>query len=106
MLLAAHSFSGEQAVANLEKVRQQTERLGKEGVTSVLIEGGGQVNASALKARIVDKVMFFVAPLLLGGNGAVSAIGGPGVKTLKQAFRLQQFSLTPVGDDWMAEGYL
>jgi len=81
-------------------------RLGKEGLSSVLIEGGAQVNASALKAGIVDKVMFFVAPLLLGGNGAVSAIGGPGVKTLKQAFRLKHFSLTSVGDDWMAEGYL
>lgn len=81
-------------------------RLAENGLTDVLIEGGSHINASALKEGIVDKVMFFVAPILIGGNGAISVIGGPGIKHLKDALPLRQASVTPVGKDWMVEGYL
>ncbi|MGP0565145.1 MULTISPECIES: bifunctional diaminohydroxyphosphoribosylaminopyrimidine deaminase/5-amino-6-(5-phosphoribosylamino)uracil reductase RibD [unclassified Nitrospina] len=81
-------------------------RLAENGLTHVLIEGGSRLNAAALKARIVDKVLFFVAPLLIGGNGAVSVIGGPGIQKLKDAMHIQKPTLTPVGRDWMVEGYL
>lgn len=81
-------------------------RLAENGLTHVLIEGGARLNAAALKARIVDKVLFFVAPMLIGGNGAVSVIGGPGIQKLKDALHIQNSVLTTVGKDWMVEGYL
>ena len=59
------------------------EMLGKREITSMLIEGGGEINASAIAAGIVDKVMCFVAPKIIGGQNAPGPIGGEGVPNLK-----------------------
>jgi len=80
--------------------------LGQSGVTSILVEGGGGLNASALKEGIVDKVVLFLAPLIIGGESAPGVVGGPGVKSLKQALNIKGLTVTPVGADWMVEGYL
>ena len=80
--------------------------LGQMEITSLLIEGGSGLNASALKAGIVDKVVLFLAPLIIGGDTAPGVVGGPGVKSLKQALNLKNLTVTPVGADWMVEGYL
>ncbi len=80
--------------------------LGQMEVASLLIEGGSGLNASALKAGIVDKVVLFLAPLIIGGDTAPGVVGGPGVKSLKQALNLKKLTVTPVGADWMVEGYL
>ena len=84
------------------------EILGEREVTSVLIEGGGEVNASAVAAGIVDKVMCFVAPKLIGGRGAPGAIGGEGIASLKCVPQLRRISITPIpdSDDFLIEGYL
>ena len=83
------------------------EILGKREITSVLIEGGGEVNASAIAAGIVDKVMCFVAPKLIGGRNAPGPIGGEGVPSLKDVPHLQRISVTPMPDaDFLIEGYL
>ncbi len=81
-------------------------RIGENGITSVLIEGGGEVNASALKEKIVDKIVWFMAPKIIGGNFAPGVVGGNGVKTLKQALPVKDLMFTPLGNDWMVEGYL
>ncbi len=80
--------------------------LGQMEITSLLIEGGSGLNASALKAGIVDKVVLFLAPLIIGGDTAPGVVGGPGIKSLKQALNLKKLTVTPVGADWMVEGYL
>ena len=80
--------------------------LGQTGIVSVLIEGGSGLNASAFKEGIVDKVVLFLAPLIIGGELAPGAVGGPGVKRLKQALPIKNLRVTPVGADWMVEGYL
>ena len=80
--------------------------LGQSGVTSVLIEGGGGLNASTLRAGIVDKVVLFLAPLIIGGESSPGVVGGPGIKSLKQALNIKGLTVTPVGADWMVEGYL
>lgn len=83
------------------------EILGKREITSVLIEGGGEINASAIAAGIVDKVMCFVAPKLIGGRNAPGPIGGEGVPNLKEAPHLQRIRITPMPDaDLLIEGYL
>lgn len=83
------------------------ETLGKREITSVLIEGGGEINASAIAAGIVDKVMCFVAPKLIGGRNAPGPIGGEGVPTLKDVPHLQRIRITPMpDDDFLIEGYL
>jgi diaminohydroxyphosphoribosylaminopyrimidine deaminase/5-amino-6-(5-phosphoribosylamino)uracil reductase len=83
------------------------ETLGKREITSVLIEGGGEINASAIAAGIVDKVMCFVAPKLIGGRNAPGPVGGEGVPTLKDVPHLQRIRITPMpDDDFLIEGYL
>jgi len=80
--------------------------LGQLEIVSVLLEGGSGINASALKAGIVDKVVLFLAPLIIGGESAPGVVGGPGTKSLKQALNIKNLTVTPVGADWMVEGYL
>ena len=77
-------------------------------ITSVLVEGGGEVNASAIAAGVVDKVMCFIAPKLIGGRNAPGPIGGEGISSLSDVPRLQRVSITPISDsaDFLIEGYL
>jgi diaminohydroxyphosphoribosylaminopyrimidine deaminase/5-amino-6-(5-phosphoribosylamino)uracil reductase len=81
-------------------------RLAAEGIDSVLIEGGGETAAPFLDARLVDKVSIFVAPLLIGGRGAVPAIGGPGVERIADALRLERVTTEWIGPDLLYSGYV
>lgn len=80
--------------------------LGREGITSVMIEGGAEVCASALSSGIVDKVVYFIAPKIVGGRNAPTAVGGDGVELLRDAITLRDVSYTPVGSSIMVQGYL
>lgn len=73
-------------------------------VHSILLEGGGEVLASALAERIVDRVVFFIAPVLIGGRQAPGAVGGAGIRRLARAIRLQEVRCRRVGPDWCVEG--
>jgi len=74
-------------------------RLGREGLLSVLVEGGGQIHASLLAAGLADELRLYVAPLAVGGPAA-SWLGGDGVATLAAAWRFRWLGAPePVGDD-------
>jgi diaminohydroxyphosphoribosylaminopyrimidine deaminase/5-amino-6-(5-phosphoribosylamino)uracil reductase len=77
------------------------DRLGAEQVTSLLVEGGGEVNASFLLARLAHKVAFFYAPTILGGAKARRAVGGDGAASLEQALKLDRLRWRRVGPDWL-----
>ncbi|HIA65939.1 TPA: bifunctional diaminohydroxyphosphoribosylaminopyrimidine deaminase/5-amino-6-(5-phosphoribosylamino)uracil reductase RibD [Candidatus Poribacteria bacterium] len=81
-------------------------RLIELGITSILIEGGSEIHASALDAGIVDKVMFFVAPKLIGGQSAPGVIGGNGITNLSEAIDIHNWEFTKIGEDFLIEGYL
>lgn len=72
-------------------------------VTGALLEGGSALNWAFIEAGLVDRVAMFVAPLLIGGEKAPTAVGGHGV-LLPDALRLQELSARPVGSDWLLEG--
>jgi len=82
------------------------EALGKLGFLSVMIEGGAEINASALQEGVVDKVLLFLAPLLIGGKSTATAVGGEGIDALRQAKRLTQLHIERFDDDILIEGYL
>jgi diaminohydroxyphosphoribosylaminopyrimidine deaminase/5-amino-6-(5-phosphoribosylamino)uracil reductase len=82
------------------------EALGKRGILSVMIEGGAEINASALRERIVDKVQVFLAPILIGGSSTPTAVGGDGIETLSQALRLRDVRIERFDGDILVEGYL
>ncbi|KJS30554.1 MAG: hypothetical protein VR64_15125 [Desulfatitalea sp. BRH_c12] len=80
-------------------------QLGKMGITSVLIEGGAQVAASALAADIVDKVVIFYAPKILGGDDGVPMFRGQGPAFMREALAIHDMTLEMVGEDVMVQGY-
>jgi len=81
-------------------------KLGQRGIASLLIEGGAEVNASVLRAGVVDRVLFFLAPRLLGGRAAIGAIGGMSPARLSEALNLKRTMISRVGLDILVEGYL
>ncbi|NQU18225.1 MAG: bifunctional diaminohydroxyphosphoribosylaminopyrimidine deaminase/5-amino-6-(5-phosphoribosylamino)uracil reductase RibD [Candidatus Saganbacteria bacterium] len=80
--------------------------LGGRGITSILIEGGGRLNASALKYDIVDKINFFIAPMIIGGSFALTPVEGAGIKKISEVFKLKDTSVARFGEDILIEGYL
>ena len=76
-------------------------KLGAEEVTSLLVEGGGEVNASFLLPDLAQRVAFFYAPKILGGANARKAVGGHGAKSLQEAKELTDVEWRRVGIDWL-----
>jgi diaminohydroxyphosphoribosylaminopyrimidine deaminase/5-amino-6-(5-phosphoribosylamino)uracil reductase len=74
-------------------------QLGAENVTSLLVEGGGKVNAGFFEQQLVHAVAFYYAPKVLGGEHSRRAVSGRGAKTLQEAIRLKNASWKKVGQD-------
>jgi diaminohydroxyphosphoribosylaminopyrimidine deaminase/5-amino-6-(5-phosphoribosylamino)uracil reductase len=77
--------------------------LARRGISRLLVEGGGEVVASALQAQAVDRVVWIIAPKLFGG-GCVPAVGGPGIRSLGRAVRLKNVQTRRLGEDWVMTG--
>jgi diaminohydroxyphosphoribosylaminopyrimidine deaminase/5-amino-6-(5-phosphoribosylamino)uracil reductase len=82
------------------------ERLGEMDITSVMIEGGSSLASHALKDGVVDKVMFFIAPKIIGGKDSYPAVGGESCGRLDDAYRLEDLRVRRSGDDLLVEGYM
>ena len=78
--------------------------LGRQEVDGLLIEGGGALAWSALEQGLVQRVYAYLAPMLLGGEGAKSPVEGRGFPAPDQAVRLKKLTLTPLGADVLLEG--
>ncbi|NJN06180.1 MAG: hypothetical protein HC814_07185 [Rhodobacteraceae bacterium] len=76
-------------------------RLGRENVTSLLVEGGGEVNAAFLQQHLAHRIAFFYAPKILGGRDSRPGVGGAGAGSLKEALRLRDVEWRRVGPDLM-----
>ena len=79
--------------------------LGRLNITGVMIEGGSSIASSAVSSRIVDKVMFFVAPKIIGGTDSIPSIGGKSPSLLKNSVQLKDLQVTAAGEDILIEGY-
>jgi diaminohydroxyphosphoribosylaminopyrimidine deaminase/5-amino-6-(5-phosphoribosylamino)uracil reductase len=74
-------------------------KLGAENITSLLVEGGGEVNASFLLGGLAQRVAFFYAPKILGGRDARKAVAGAGAKSLAEALQLRDVEWKRIGPD-------
>jgi diaminohydroxyphosphoribosylaminopyrimidine deaminase/5-amino-6-(5-phosphoribosylamino)uracil reductase len=74
-------------------------KLGAEEVTSLLVEGGGEVNDAFLRAGLAQRVAFFYAPKILGGTNARKAVSGPGARGLEDALELTHVQWRRLGPD-------
>jgi diaminohydroxyphosphoribosylaminopyrimidine deaminase/5-amino-6-(5-phosphoribosylamino)uracil reductase len=79
--------------------------LASQGIVSVMIEGGAATAASALKEKVIDKVLFFYAPKILGGD-ALPMIGTLGLSRVRQALNVKDLQVDKSGDDFVVTGYL
>ena len=75
-------------------------------ITSVLIEGGGAVIGSAFQDKVVDKILLFYAPKILGGDDGVAICRGSGPKLMKDCIAVDDIAVHRFGDDVMIEGYV
>lgn len=87
-------------------LRDLMKKLGRKEMNSVLIEGGSEINASALKAGVVDKAVFFVAPLIMTGADSRCSVGGRSPSRLAGAVRTRDLSVRFAGRDMIIEAYI
>ena len=80
--------------------------IGEKNIDSILIEGGSELNFSALEEGIVDKIRFYIAPKILGGHKSKSSIGGQGFSRLYDCINLNEISYKNINDDLIVEGYI
>lgn len=77
--------------------------LSQRELSTVLLEGGGELNAAMLRQGLVDRVAFFFAPMLLGGRNSRTVMGGADVTELSSAIRVHNMAARPVGADLLIE---
>ncbi|MCU9612961.1 bifunctional diaminohydroxyphosphoribosylaminopyrimidine deaminase/5-amino-6-(5-phosphoribosylamino)uracil reductase RibD [Caldibacillus lycopersici] len=79
--------------------------LGENQISSLLIEAGGTVNASFFENQLIDKVVVYFAPKLIGGANAPTFLEGTGLEQMSEAIELADGSFTPIGKDFKFVGY-
>lgn len=88
---------------NLKFLMQE---LAKRNIDSILLEGGGTLNFEAMQQGVVDKVIVFIAPKIIGGTEAITPVEGRGISLLANAVELENLKTIQSGQDIMVEGYL
>jgi diaminohydroxyphosphoribosylaminopyrimidine deaminase/5-amino-6-(5-phosphoribosylamino)uracil reductase len=81
-------------------------KLGAENVTSLLVEGGGEVNASFLLGGFAQRVAFFYAPKILGGRDSLKGVAGGGAANLADAIQLGEVEWRKIGEDLMMTAWV
>ena len=79
------------------------QKLGRRGIDSILLEGGAELNYSALKSGIVQAVLTYIAPKMFGGRDAKTPVAGAGVALPDQAFMLDSPKIRQIGEDILVE---
>ena len=93
----------EEGLVDLESLLKA---LGEREITSVLVEGGGILLGSLFDHRLVDKVIAFIAPVIIGGDEAKTAVGGKGVDNVADSLKLQRVRFERFDEDLMVSGYV
>ena len=87
-------------------LKEELARLAGEEVQSLLLEGGPTLAGAFLRADLIDKLVLFVAPKLVGGDDAPPLFAGPGVRALAEAVAVTSVEVSRVGEDVLVTGYL
>jgi diaminohydroxyphosphoribosylaminopyrimidine deaminase/5-amino-6-(5-phosphoribosylamino)uracil reductase len=85
---------------------EELARLAGEEVQSLLLEGGPTLAGAFLRAGLIDKLLLFIAPKLVGGDDAPPLFAGPGARSLAEAVPVGELGVEPVGDDLLLTAYL
>jgi diaminohydroxyphosphoribosylaminopyrimidine deaminase/5-amino-6-(5-phosphoribosylamino)uracil reductase len=96
-------LSSKDGIVDLRKLMKN---LGEREITSVLVEGGGILQGCLFDQGLVDKVIAFISPVIIGGKDAVTTIAGKGVEMMADALKLERVTTERFGDDIMIRGYV
>ncbi len=87
-------------------LKDMMKKLAQLEITNLLVEGGGTLIGSLFDDGLVDKVLFFVSPKIIGGKDAVSSVMGKGISRIDKAIKLKDVRLKRIGEDFLIEGYV
>ena len=99
--ISVFSISDSKQVNPLEVMKV----LGEKGISSVLIEGGGTINAAFLENKLIDKAIIYIAPKLIGGHLAPTFMEGAGIDKMGDAVDLVDTDFIKIGRDFKFTGY-
>lgn len=81
-------------------------KLARLEISNILVEGGGSLIGSLFDAGLVDKIIFFIAPKIIGGRDSISSVMGRGISRLDKAISIKDVKIKKIGDDFLLEGYV
>jgi len=87
-------------------LKDMFKKLLKMGIFNILVEGGGTLNGSLFDEGLVDKVLFFISPKIIGGKDAISSVMGQGVARVEHSVKVRELKLKKLGEDLLVEGYI
>lgn len=87
-------------------LKDMFKKLFQMGIRSILVEGGGTLNGSLFDEGLVDKVMFFISPKIIGGKEAIGSVMGQGIARVERSVRIKDLKLRRFGEDILVEGYI
>ena len=86
-------------------LKDMMKKLASLEIANILVEGGGTLVGSLFDEKLVDKIMFFISPKIIGGKDAISSVMGQGITRVENAFKLKEVKLRRIGEDYLVEGY-
>jgi len=87
-------------------LKDMLKKLAQLEISNILVEGGGTLIGSLFDEGLVDKILFFVSPKIIGGKEAISSVMGKGIARIDKAIKLKDIKLKRIGEDFLVEGYV
>lgn len=87
-------------------LKELMSKLADKNIDSILLEGGSTLNFSALKQSIVHRIQIYIAPKIIGGDKSKTPVGGEGIESLMDAFKIINLNYKTIGEDLFIEGYI
>jgi diaminohydroxyphosphoribosylaminopyrimidine deaminase/5-amino-6-(5-phosphoribosylamino)uracil reductase len=87
-------------------LKSMMKKLAQLEITNILVEGGGTLIGSLFDEGLVDKILFFISPKIIGGKEAISSVMGKGIMRIDKAIKLKDIKLRRFGEDFLVEGYI
>lgn len=87
-------------------LKELLKQLAKLEISSLLVEGGGETIGNFFDEKLVDKILFFIAPKIIGGRKAISSVMGEGIASISEAVNIKGLKIKRIADDFLLEGYV
>jgi diaminohydroxyphosphoribosylaminopyrimidine deaminase / 5-amino-6-(5-phosphoribosylamino)uracil reductase len=87
-------------------LRDMMKKLAQMEITSIIVEGGGNLIGSLFDEGLVDKIMFFTSPKIIGGKDSIGSVMGKGISRIERAIKLKDIQLRRFGEDFLIEGHV